>query len=121
VRTDENIDFAAGECVERLFAARPLAPRQKRQADSCRFGKRFQRRHMLAREDVGRCHQRALRAGLDRAQQRQESDDRLSRPHVTLQKPQHALRRRQVGLNFSDDSKLCVRQREGQGGDGLCF
>ena len=72
---------------------------------------------MLAAEDFGRRHQRALRSGLDGVQQRQHRHHGLARADIALQQPQHAVGRGHVGLDLGQRLRLPVGEREGQGGD----
>ena len=53
-------------------------------------GQPAQGRLMLAGEDLGRRHQRGLRAALDRAQHRQQRDHGLAAADIALQQPHHA-------------------------------
>ena len=72
---------------------------------------------MLARQDFGRRHERRLAAGLDHGRGGEQRDDGLARADVAVQKPQHAVRLRQVGDDVLDRALLRRRERIGQGSD----
>ena len=61
----------------------------ERAADAELHADALDREEVLLRERLGRRHQRALAAGLDRPQERVERDDRLARADVALQQPLH--------------------------------
>ena len=69
---------------------------------------------VLLGERLGRRHQRALAAVLDRAQQRVERDDRLARADVALQQPLHRHRALEVGVDLARRLLLVRRERERQ-------
>ena len=69
---------------------------------------------MLPRQNLGRRHQRRLPAGLDHGRGREQRDHGFSRADVAVQKPQHAMRLRQVGDDIGDRALLRRRQRVGQ-------
>ena len=58
------------------------------------------RGEVLAREDLGRRHQRRLAAGLDRVQHGQQGDHRLAAADIALQQPQHPRCGGHVGVDF---------------------
>ena len=57
---------------------------------------------MLARQDLGRRHQRGLGAGLDRVEHGEQRHHRLAAADIALQQPQHARRRRHVGGDLGE-------------------
>ena len=69
---------------------------------------------MLAGEDLGRGEHRRLGAGLDRAQHRQQRDQRLARADVALEQAQHRRGLRHVAADFLDDAALGAGQLVGQ-------
>ena len=72
---------------------------------------------MLAREELGRRHQRGLAFRLDDGGGGEQRHDGLARADVALQQAQHALRPSEVGDDLLDRMPLRRRQRVGQGGD----
>ena len=60
------------------------------------------REEVLLGERLGRCHQRALTAGLDRAQERVERDDGLAGADVALEQPLHRGRAGEIGIELGD-------------------
>ncbi len=69
---------------------------------------------MLLGERLGRRHQRALIAVLDRAQQRVQRDDGLARPDLAHQQPLHRARLREVAVELRERPLLVAGQRERQ-------
>ena len=85
MRTHQDVDLAGLERGKRRCASgATFAAGEDREAHVRRLRHRFQRSHMLARQDFGRRHQRTLRTGLDGREQRHHGDHCLSRPHVAL-------------------------------------
>ena len=72
---------------------------------------------MLARQNLGRRHERGLASGFDHGRGGQQRDDGLAGADVAMQQPQHAVRLRQIGDDVGDRALLRRRQRIGQGGD----
>ena len=57
---------------------------------------------MLTREQLGRRHQRRLRARLDRACHSEQRDHGLAAADIALQQPQHAMRAREIGVDLGE-------------------
>ena len=74
------------------------------------------REEVLLGERLGRRHQRALAARLDRAQERVERDDRLAGADVALEQALHRRRAREVGVDLGDRLLLVLGQLERQRG-----
>ena len=72
---------------------------------------------MLARQNLGRRHDRRLPPGFDHMRGGKKRDHGLARADVAVQQPQHALRLRQIGDDVGDRALLRWRERIGQGGD----
>ena len=72
---------------------------------------------MLAREQLGRRHQRRLRAGLDRACHGEQRDHGLAAADIALQQTQHAVRTGEVGVDLGQRACLRAGQLEGQRGE----
>ena len=72
----------------------------------------LQRRIMLLGQYLRRRQQGSLSAGLDRAQQGQHRHQRLARPHIALQQPQHPVRRRQISIDLRQCPSLRLRRRK---------
>ena len=94
VGADQEIDLAgreAGQDVGALAAA--FAAGEQRDAHADRLGERRDGGEMLARQDLGRRHQRGLAAGLDHRRAGEQRHHGLARADVALQQAQHAVRR----------------------------
>ena len=105
----------AAEAIEQVLARAPLlAPREQGNAQTGLLGERRNRFHVLAREHFRGRHERRLRAGFDRDRHGEQGDDRLAGADVALQQPQHAPRRRHIGLDLAHGLALRARQREGE-------
>ena len=116
VGADQQIDLADGEPFEHLGAlAAALAAGQDRDRDAGRGGERRDRVEMLARQDLGRRHQRGLAAGLDHGGGGEQRHHGLARADVALQQPQHALGLGEIGDDLVDGALLRGRERIGQG------
>ena len=73
---------------------------------------RLDRQEVLLGQRLGRRHQRAREAGLDRAQQRVERDDGLAGADVALEQPLHRRLAGQVAVDLGDRLLLVGRQLE---------
>ena len=69
---------------------------------------------MLLGQRLGRRHQDALLAGLDRAQQRVERDDGLAGSDLALKEPLHRHAALEVAVEVGDRALLMLGQRERQ-------
>ena len=119
MRADDDRGQARGEARQHRIARPPLlAPGQQPDLDPGRRGEALQGRVMLAREDLGRRHQRRLAAALDRDQHRQQRDDGLAAADIALQQPHHAARRRHVAGDLGQRLALAAGQREAEPGLG---
>jgi hypothetical protein len=96
-----------------------LAAREQRDANARRIAELRQGRMVLAREDFGRHHQRALSAALHRRGECQQRHDRLAGAHVTLEEAQHALAGGHVAQDLLQRPGLCLGEAVGQGLDQL--
>ena len=65
---------------------------------------------MLAGEDLGRRHQRGLRAAFDRTQHRHQRDKGLAAADIALQEAHHAAGLRQIGADLGDRHALGAGQ-----------
>ena len=118
VRADENVDatlFERGE--DGLALAAALASREQGDAEPRGLAERGDRLHVLAREKLGRRHQRALRFRLDRAGKREQRHHRLAAADIALQQAQHAVRAREVGVDLGERALLCAGELEGELGE----
>ena len=88
--------------------------REQRARDAELGADALDREEVLLGERLGRRHQRALAAVLDRAQDRVERDDRLAGADVALQEPLHRHRALEVGVDLAHGLLLVRRQRERQ-------
>ena len=111
---------AARDPLERLAPlGRAHAAGEQHGLDARRLGERRDGRKMLARQKLGRRHQRRLAAGLDDVGHGEQRDDGLARADVALQQPQHARLAGEVALDLGERLALRVGQAEGQGGFDL--
>ena len=92
----------------------PLA-KQQRRLPAKRCQQAVDRLMVLARQYLGRGQQRRLRAALDRPQHRHQRHQRLARPDIALQHPQHPCRAALILANFGNGPILRPCQAEGQG------
>ena len=115
VRADQNVDAAIGETHQRRFARLALvAAGQDREVDGQPAEHGLQGRIMLAREDFGGREQRRLRPRLDRREHGAQRHQRLARPDIALQHPQHRLVLRHIVRNFPPHPLLRAGKPEGQ-------
>ncbi len=107
VRADDDVGG------ERLLALGLLRrAREQRARDAELEAEVGDREEVLLGERLGRRHERALPAVLDRAEERVERDDGLARADVALQKPLHRRRAREVAVDLADRLLLVRRERE---------
>ena len=130
VRPDQDVDRSGGELVDEPGARRGGRPARE-QFDRHRTGpaeapavgnvepgeQRPGGEVVLLGEDLGRDHEGALEAALDRVEQRRQGDDRLARPDVALQQPVHRLRRGEVVPDLADHAGLRRRELERERGE----
>ena len=104
-------DQAGGEAGKGGIA-RPalLAAGQQSDLESGRSGEAAQGRLVLAGEDLGRRHQRGLRAAFDRGQHRHQRDKGLAAADIALQEAHHAAGLRQIGADLGDRHALGAGQ-----------
>ena len=86
--------------------------REQRDAHPELRAQRFDREEVLLGERLRRRHQRALPLSLDRAQQRIERDDGLSRSDVALQQSLHRHRAVEIRVDVGDCALLVLGQLE---------
>ena len=67
---------------------------------------------MLLGEDLGRRHERRLKAAFGGEDRREDGDDRLPAPDVALEEPAHRAARAEVPADLPDHTLLRRRQRE---------
>ena len=65
---------------------------------------------VLARENLGRRHQRGLAAGLDHRGRREQRDDGLAGADIALEQAQHALGLAEIGIDGGDRPALAAGQ-----------
>ena len=107
VRADENVDATLGERGKDILALSAfLAAAEERDLQSCRRSEAAYRLEVLACQQLGRRHQRGLRAGLDRGGHGEKGDDGLAAADVALQEPQHAVGIGEIGVDFRQ--ALCL-------------
>jgi hypothetical protein len=96
----------------------PLALRHRVRDEAARHAELaaepLDREEVLLGERLGRRHQRALTAVLDRSQQRVERDDGLPRADVALQQALHRHRPREIRIELRDRALLVDGQPEGE-------
>ena len=90
VGADEYVDLARPQVGEGPPAGLALfPPRQKNQADAEPVAERREHVAVLPGQNLGRRHERRLGPAFDGVEHGKKGDDRLPRPHVALQQPQH--------------------------------
>ncbi len=91
MRADDELRPAIGDGGQLVGAGHALvAPRQQCEMDADLVRQRRETGGVLAREDLGRRHQRGLAARLDGGQHGDERDQRLARADIALQQAHHA-------------------------------
>ena len=115
VGPDDDRGQARGEAGQGRVA-RPafLPPGQQPDLDPGGPGEPPQGRLMLAGEDLGRRHQRGLRAALDRRQHRHQRDHGLAAADIALQQPHHPPGLRHLGADLGDRHALRPGQRKAE-------
>ncbi len=117
VRADRDLSFTGSEARKRLAPLRGrVAGRQQRDRREI-ADQRLRRRRVLLGQRLRRRHQCSLVTGLDRAQQRVESDDGLAGAHVTLEEPAHRRRPREIAVDLVDRRSLVLGQQKRQRSD----
>ena len=118
VRADEDVDASRFQLGKDGLALAPaLASREQSDAQAGRRSQRADRLQVLAREKLGRRHQRALRAGLDRTGKSKQSHHCLAAADIALQQAEHAVRACEVGVDLPERAGLRAREFEGKAGD----
>ena len=118
VRADENVDATFGERGKDLFPLSAfLAAAEERDLQSCRRSEAANRLEMLACQQLGRRHERGLRAGLHRGRHGEQGNDGLAAADVALQEPQHAVGIGEIGVDFRKRPALRAGELEGELGD----
>ena len=115
VRADQDVDVAGREPLQQLGArAALLAPREQRHAQAGGIGERRDGLGVLARQHLGRRHQRGLRAGLHGDGHGHQRHHGLAGADVALQQAQHAVRGAHVLGDLLQRLALRVGEAEGQ-------
>ena len=107
VRADDEAGFARRDLGEHLVALLALAAAgEPGDRDAERRQPADQLLQVLLGQDLGRRHQRALPAGVDRARRGQRRDDRLAGADVALQQAMHRNLAAEVGVDLGGDAAL---------------
>jgi hypothetical protein len=115
VRADDEAGLARGDLGQHLIAFPALpAAGEPGDGDAERREPADELLQVLLGEDLGRRHQRALPAGVDRACRGERGDDGLARADVALQQPVRRHGAREVGIDLGGDAALRARQGERQ-------
>jgi hypothetical protein len=115
VGADRDLRLSAGDPRSRgRVLLRGQGAREQHERDVELGADPLDRQEVLLGERLGRRHQRALPAGLDRTQQRVERHDRLPGADVALEQPRHGRRAGEVGVDLRDRPLLVLRQLERQ-------
>ena len=88
--------------------------RQQRDPDAELSARILEREEVLLGEGLGRRHQRALLARLDRPEKRVERNDGLARADFALKQPLHRRRLGEIGVDLGDRALLVRRELEGK-------
>ena len=98
---DNNVDFAGGQIFQQFGSAFAFStPGQQLGADADVFAQRLDCLQMLFGQNLGRRHNCRLRAAFDRIQHCQQRDNGFAAADISLQKPQHTIRRSLIGADF---------------------
>ena len=115
VRADDEPGFARRDLREHRVARLALAAAgQPGNGDAERREPADELLQMLLGQDLGRRHQRALPAGVDRARGGERGDDGLARADVALQQAVHRHAAAEVGVDLGADAALRARELERQ-------
>ena len=115
VRADDKVDVAGGERRKNFGPlAAALAAGENGDADAGGVRQRLYGGQVLPRQNFRRRHQRRLPAGFDDGRRGKQRHHRLAGADVTVKKPQHAVRLRQVRDDVGDRALLRGRQRVGE-------
>ena len=118
VGADGDVDRALGQAGQHAAALGALhAAGQQFDPHAGREAERRQGAEVLAREHLGRRHQRGLGAGLDRPEHGQRGDQGLAGADIALQQPEHAVRRGHVGVDLGQRLCLAAGERMAEGGE----
>ena len=110
VRADENVDATFCERGKDLFPLSAfLAAAEERDLQSCRRSEAANRLEVLACQQLGRRHERGLRAGLHRGRHGEQGNDGLAAADIALQEPQHAVGIGEIGVDFRQAPCLARR------------
>ena len=101
---------SARPCSVSFFWRCAVAAGQQGERDAGRLGERRDGGVVLAGQELGRRHQRGLRAGLDGGQHGEEGDQRLAAADIALQQPHHALGLGHVGGDLGRGEDLARRE-----------
>ena len=116
----QNLEGAVGQVIQQLapFGFRRRAGKQLNR--HVQWGKPAAKvAVVLFGQNLRRCHQGALPAGADGAQQRRNSHDGFTGTDIPLHQPCHRLGTLQIGLDFAEDPLLCGGEGKGQGSQKL--
>ena len=118
VRADENVDATFGERGEDLFPLSAfLSAAEERDLQSCRRSEAANRLEVLACQQLGRRHERGLRAGLHRSRHSEQGNDSLAAADIALQETQHAVGIGEIGVDLRQRPALRARKLERELGD----
>ena len=110
VRADQNVDAALFQRLDDLRAlAAPLAPGEQRDAQAGRGAEAADGGQMLPRQQLGRRHQRRLRAGFDRTRHGEQRHHRLAAADIALEQAQHAVRAGEIAVDLGQRVGLRAR------------
>ena len=121
VRADQNVDVAVLRARRESRRARapfrgPVSSATRKPA-GC--GEALDGLQVLAGQQLGRRHQRGLRAGLDRRRHGEQRHHRLAAADIALQQPQHAVRAGEIRIDLGKRALLRACELEGKAGDDL--
>ncbi len=101
--------------LQRLHDLRALAPAlaagEERDAQAGRRGEAADGLQMLARQQLGRRHQRRLRARLDGRRHGEQRHHGLAAADIALEQAEHAVRAREIGVDLGQRAFLRARER----------
>ena len=115
VGADQDVDLAGGQCRQCPLSRPPrVSPGEQGEGDAAALQQSAERIRVLVRQQLGRHHQRGLRAGLHRDQHGEQRDHGLAAADIALEQPEHPAFLREVLGDFGGNGALAFGQVEGE-------
>mgnify|MGYP003295124105 CR=1 FL=1 len=111
VCTDEDVYIARGDALNRGATLTRLGgTREYRHTNAYALRKARHRGVVLARKNLGRCHNTRLKAIIDSQEHRHKRHHSLAAANVALQQAIHLASRQHIATNLLDYALLCRGQ-----------